>query len=493
MKRQRSASPSDPSLVELDDDEYEDVVSNPPTPPRQPKRRKAALNPPPFQESFKAAQAKASASKPTGGDKTTREMLARLTAQVNQHCVSSASQETNKGLRKPSTRVASSSKSNKSSRSSKSSSSSSSRRTSQPSQPRGQHKAATEDNKETIFVRSLALLPLGVISREYLERDDIMSGEEDGGISELVSCPDYEFQSEPPKTLDSNYLATLESCGLYFRAADPKALIPIPAKADHRQLAHILAKFLPVPFKHINAQIRLSHHEFPSPFMLVHKNRYSYSIVGGSCPDASDIDKCFNPDGRVGAAKKMLILVTVDKILTRELLKWKKEHSSSQVSSSSLRLSLPSSSSASYEESRNASIEDALRSDNEDDEVVFLPRPPPPPSSSIPPPPPRATRVAKITANAALQQLMADEEGGDGGELADAGSSSDHAPAMDTVALPPAPELTGQEDGVQESLTRPNSPIQDEVSNLSTTLHSHLSFSAFTDPWGTQRELDFDF
>ncbi|KAH6871375.1 hypothetical protein BKA70DRAFT_1451212 [Coprinopsis sp. MPI-PUGE-AT-0042] len=258
MKRQRSASPSAPSLVELDDDEYEDVVSNPPTPPRQPKRRKAALNPPPFQESFKAAQAKASASKPTGGDKTTREMLARLTAQVNQHCVSSASQETNKGLRKPSTRVASSSKSNKSS------SSSSSRRTSQPSQPRGQHKAATEDNEETIF-------------REYLERDDIMSGEEDGGISSSFLGPDYEFQSEPPKTLDSNYLATLESCGLYFRAADPKALIPIPAKADHQQLAHILAKFLPVPFKHINAQIRLSHHEFPSPFMLVHKNRYSYS------------------------------------------------------------------------------------------------------------------------------------------------------------------------------------------------------------------------
>ncbi|KAH6899440.1 hypothetical protein BKA70DRAFT_1230742 [Coprinopsis sp. MPI-PUGE-AT-0042] len=497
-KRQRS--PSDSSVLPLSDgsgdDGYEDVSSHPSTPPRAPKRRKAAQKPLPFQDSLKAAQ---SASKPAGGDQTTRDMLARLAAQTSQKTVSLASQETNKGLQKPSTRMALSSKAKSSKSKSIPSSSSSSQR--------GNKRGATLDKEEPpIYIGSITLLPLGVTIPQY--SDENMSGAEGGGLEQLLRQP-YVFETDPPKSLDNSYLDMLVSCGLYFEASDPRSLIPFPPNADHQQLAHILAQFLPVPFKYLNTQFRFSDADFPSPFLLVYKNRYDYSIVGGSLPSASDITRCFHKNTRIAAADKMLILVSVDKIPTKMLLKWRKELASSSSSQVSLKPTLcvaASSSSSStippplplscapptsYEESRNSSIEDALRSDGDEEdeeEVAFLstrPSSPPAPSSAMPL---RPTRVAKTAANTALELLMTEEAAeGEGSS----GSTNAFAP-LDVTPSPPVPEAPEQEETAQESLTRANSPNQEDISHLSTSLHSHLSFSEFPNPWGTQRELDFD-
>jgi hypothetical protein len=192
MKRQRDVSRVDPSLCALDagsDDEYEyeeyedddDVASHPPTPPPPPKRRKASQNPAPFHDSFKAAHKQLAVSKPAGGDTTTRDMLARLSAHASQHTVSLASQETNKGLRRPSvsskaTSSRSSSSSSKRASSKSSSSSSSNRKASsavapsrRTSQAKGKRKAVqvpsvdtVDEEEENIYIGSIVLLPYGV-------------------------------------------------------------------------------------------------------------------------------------------------------------------------------------------------------------------------------------------------------------------------------------------------------------------------------------------
>jgi hypothetical protein len=151
---------------------------------------------------------------------------------------------------------------------------------------------------------------------------------------------------------------------------------------------------------------------------------------------------------------------------------------------------LPSTSSSTLD----AQIEDALQDDgDDDDEVLAIVRdhstPPLSPAPIQRPTRPLPARVAKTAANTALHNLMVEEvvevaEGEDEGEgmaqAIEGSGSHTHVP-----------DVSGEEERLPA--TRENSPDKNgDVSHLSMTLHSHLSFSDFLDPWRTQREIDFD-
>ncbi|KAH6908521.1 hypothetical protein BKA70DRAFT_1222714 [Coprinopsis sp. MPI-PUGE-AT-0042] len=454
-KRERSPSPADSGDLDSDYSGIEEI-SPPSSPParrsKRPakKRAKLASETLSFTTSLAAATSSALSGAGARGNSKTRRMLQGLLDSVNKGTVSKAEAEAVKGLKRNTQGL-------------------SQRRPSAKSSPatasqKGKARArqVSEPKVAVTTVGKIVMLPFGAQPASETSQNVLLGSEYEfkGGISAM---------KVPPRLIQN-----LRKSKLCYE--DPKG-INIPQSATYTQLYDILSEILPKPFDRFS-RFTMSFHDdepSPAPFLLCTKEGKSIYITStaGQFPDGSDVAACFSTSSKGKALDRVLFLVSREVIPNDILMVWASKRPEGEARSRARDLLKSEDDDDDSEDGNKPEKMDDSNEDEDENQIL--------PTLSQPA---RASRFAKGKAKEHMRLPSSSPP-----PSMVAGPSSNARPSenfQNSFSL-----LDSNTDDIDGVPTRPNTPDEDVVANLSSTFSSQLIVGSSANPWARKRSAGF--